>query len=166
MSDNLLTSQDRQEALSRAYAHAIAAAAGYSTYVPDLDRDSVDLGFKAGGLMRPNIHAQLKATINLRKAGTNSKFVISKKNYDDLRVVTQVPRILIVLAMPKKEQSWLNVSPAGLLMRRRAYWASLRGLPDLPLGQASKTIEIPTANVFDVKALTTLMQKARTGAPL
>lgn len=166
MPDSLLTSQDRQEALSRAYTHAIAAAAGYTTYVPDLDRDSVDLGFKAGGAMRPNIHAQLKATTGLRKAGSNLKFVVSKKNYDDLRVVTQVPRVLIVLAMPKNELSWLNVSPARLQIRRCAYWVSLRGLPDLPLSQQSKTIEIPMANLFDVGALKILMEKARTGAPL
>jgi hypothetical protein len=166
MADSLFTSQDRQEALSRAYAHAIAAAAGYSTYIPDLDRDSVDLGFKAGGAMRPNLHAQLKATVNLRKAGNDFKFVISKKNYHDLRVATQVPRLLIVLGMPRNEKSWLNVSPARLLMRRCAYWVSLRGLADLPFGQASKTIDIPTANVFDVDALRTLMEKARTGTPL
>jgi hypothetical protein len=53
-----------------------------------------------------------------------------------------------------------------LLMRRCAYWVSLRGLADLPFGQASKTIDIPTANVFDVDALRTLMEKARTGTPL
>jgi hypothetical protein len=66
VSDALLSTQDRQEALSRAYAHAIAAGAGYVTYVPDYDRDSIDLGFIAAGKMRPNLHVQLKATINLR----------------------------------------------------------------------------------------------------
>src|SRR5262249_22420578 len=44
VSDNLLSTQDRQEALSRAYASAVAAGAGYVTYIPDYDRDSVDLG--------------------------------------------------------------------------------------------------------------------------
>ncbi|MGW1420546.1 DUF4365 domain-containing protein [Bradyrhizobium manausense] len=166
MTDSLLSSQDRQEALSRAYAHAIAAAAGYTTYAPDLDRDSVDLGFSAGGAMRPNLHAQLKATISLSKAGNVFKFVVKKKNYDDLRAVTQVPRLLIVLGMPRKEQNWLNVSPARLLLRRCAHWVSLRGLPDLPADQATKTVEIPTTNVFDVDALKMLMEKARTGTPL
>src|SRR5262245_22650473 len=35
VSDNLLSTQDRQEALSRAYASAVAAGAGYVTYIPD-----------------------------------------------------------------------------------------------------------------------------------
>jgi Domain of unknown function (DUF4365) len=102
MSDELLSIQDRQEALSRAYAAVIAAGAGYATYAPDFDRDSIDLGFSAGGRMRPNLHVQLKATINLRKAGDHFKFLLKKKNYDDLRAPTQVPRVLVVLALPKK----------------------------------------------------------------
>src|SRR5262252_8228554 len=37
VSDNLLSTQDRQEALSRAYASAVAAGAGYVTYIPDFN---------------------------------------------------------------------------------------------------------------------------------
>jgi Domain of unknown function (DUF4365) len=166
MSDALLTGQDQQEALSRAYVAAIAAMAGYVTYVPDLDRDSVDIGFKAGGAMRPNLHAQLKATINLRKSGSDFAFSLNKKNYDDLRAATQVPRILVVLRMPRKQAAWLDVSVSRLIMRRCAYWVSLSGLPDLAVGQLSKTITIPGSNLFDCESLKTLMDKSRQGIPL
>src|SRR5262249_62065433 len=40
VSDNLLSTQDRQEALSRAYASAVAAGAGQRTYQPAADRRS------------------------------------------------------------------------------------------------------------------------------
>jgi hypothetical protein len=163
VSDALLSTLDRQEALSRAYAGAIAAGAGYATYVPDYDRESIDLGFSAAGRMRPNLHVQLKATINLRRAGEFFKFSLKKKNYDDLRVPTQVPRIIVVLALPKKETSWLNVSASKLVMKRCAYWTSLRGKPELPDGQGSVTIEIPLANRFDVAGLRKLMEAARGG---
>ena len=63
MSDVLLTVPDQEEALSRAYAHAIAAGAGYITADYDLDRDGVDLRIQAGGPMRPALELQLKATI-------------------------------------------------------------------------------------------------------
>jgi hypothetical protein len=117
MSDSLLSSQDQQEALSRAYASTIAARAGYTTQPPaDFDRDSIDLCFNAGGRMRPNLHAQLKATINLQKSGTVLKFPLKKKNYDDLRIATQVPRILIVLALPKNVAAWVDVSVARLII--------------------------------------------------
>ncbi len=160
----LLTTQDRQEAFSRAYAAAIAAGAGYVTYVPDLDRDSVDIGFCAGGAMRPNLHAQLKATINLRKSGEFLKLQLKKKNYDDLRVATIVPRIIIALDLPRREHSWLNISAQRLIIKRSAFWMSLRGMPDLPSGRESITIEIPLANQFDVDELKRLMQMARSGA--
>jgi hypothetical protein len=163
MSDALLTIQDRQEALSWAYANVIAAGAGYTTYKPDFDRDSVDIGFNAAGAARPNLHVQLKATINLRKEGNVFRFSLKKKNYDDLRVPTQVPRILVVLALPKAETSWLNVSVSRLIMRRSAYWVSLKGQAELPEGQASVTITIPMANTFDVSALKKLMEMSRRG---
>jgi Domain of unknown function (DUF4365) len=127
------------------------------------DRDSIDLGFMAAGKMRPNLHVQLKATINLRIAGAFFKFPLKRKNYDDHRVPTQVPRIIVVLALPKKERDWLNVSVSRLVMKKCAYWVSLRRKPELPDSQESVTIEIPVANVFDVAGLRKLMQAARDG---
>jgi hypothetical protein len=67
------------------------------------------------------------------------------------------------LALPKKETSWLNVSVSKLVMKRCAYWTSLRGKPELPDGQGSVTIEIPLANRFDVAGLRKLMEAARGG---
>ena len=65
---SLLTSQDREEALSRVYARAVAAGAGYATADCDFDRDGVDLQIHAGGAMRPAVDLQLKATTNLTSA--------------------------------------------------------------------------------------------------
>ena len=110
-----------------------------------------------------NLHVQLKATINLRKSGDFFKFQLEKKNYDDLKVETMVPRIIVILALPKKEEIWLNVSVERLIIRRCAFWASLRGMPELPLGQESKTIAAPAVNKFDVNGLNKLMEMARTG---
>ena len=61
MNDALLTSQDREEALSRVYARAVAGA-GYVTSDCEFDRDGVDLSIHAGGAMRPALDLQLKAT--------------------------------------------------------------------------------------------------------
>ena len=43
MPDVLLTVPDQEEALSRVYAQAVAARAGYLTANYDFDRDGVDL---------------------------------------------------------------------------------------------------------------------------
>ena len=68
MNSSLLTNPDREEALSRVYAHAVAARAGYVTAVYDIDRDGIDLRIQAGGKMRPALDLQLKASVNLGEA--------------------------------------------------------------------------------------------------
>ena len=67
MTDALLVSTDREEALSQVYVQALAAAAGYVTMHGNFDRDGVDLSIRAGGKFRPCLDMQLKATVNLER---------------------------------------------------------------------------------------------------
>ena len=111
MSDKLLADTDSEEALSRAYIQAIAAGAGYVVATMDFDRDGVDVEIKAGGAMRPALDLQLKATINL--GATNNgvfRFPLKVRNYNLLRISTQVPRLLVVLDLPKNPDEWLRVT--------------------------------------------------------
>ncbi len=112
--------------------------------------------------MRPQVHVQLKATINLKLQNGNCKFPLPIKNYDDLRIETQAPRILVVLAMPRREPQWLNVNQKRMILRRTAYWLSLRGQPEVD-NTASVTVTIPEQNHFTVDALRALMEKSRRG---
>ena len=129
MTESLLTKNDQKERLSVVYANALAAYAGYVAYEPSgPDRDSVDLGIRAGGQQRPGLDVQLKATSNLTtpQAGGDKSFRLSKKNYDDLRAQTQTPRLLVVLELPKHKTHWLTVTTEELTLRHRAYWLSLQ----------------------------------------
>jgi len=164
MSGALLTSQDREEALSLAYLHAIAAGAGYAVALTNFDRDGIDAQVQAGGTMRPCLGVQLKATINLapHKDGT-LRYPLKKRNFDLLRVETMVPRILVVLDLPQDEASWLTVTTDELALRKCAYWASLAGQPD-PGNPVSVTVTIERRNLFDVQGLVSLMDQARSGA--
>lgn len=163
MSNGLLTSADREEALSIAYVSAVAAGAGYTTSTRSLDRDGIDIQFQAGGDMRPTLDAQLKATVGLGnlKKGVY-RYPLKRSNYDKLIVASYVPRILIVLALPKKEVDWLNITPRQLIMRRCAFWVNLRGMPSTQNAE-SVTISIDPKNLFDVAGLQALMAKAGTG---
>ena len=100
--DGLLSKADRQEQLSKAYAHAIAARAGYTTAVFDPDRSGIDMQVRAGGWRNPSLDLQLKATINLRPRINRSEFSfrLKKSNYNQLREESQTPRLLVVLDMP------------------------------------------------------------------
>jgi hypothetical protein len=153
------------EALSRAYVSAIAAAAGYVVSTSDFDRDSVDLVLSAGGAMRPQLAIQLKATTKIPTRAAQFKFSLSKKNYDDLRTNTRTPRILVVLAMPKSSTSWLSHKVQRLILRRCAFWKSLRGLPESE-NETKIQITLDTSQVFDVPTLVDLMEKSRTATAL
>ncbi len=164
MTTTLLTIPDRKEGLSLVYAKALAARAGFVTSTPETDRDSVDLHIQAGGPQRPALALQLKATGGLGppQAGER-RFRLSLKNYDDLRVATQTPRLLVVLELPENEEEWMTVTPEELVLRRRAYWLSLQQGYEEVVGQQTVTVRIPERNVFDIEALRMLIEKSRAG---
>jgi hypothetical protein len=161
--DALLSDNDVAEAISAAYAHAIAAASGYVVALRHFDRDGIDITFEAGDAMRPKIDAQLKATINLGAPVNGAfRYPCPKRNYDLLRVATQTPRILIVLDLPPDRHDWLATSEDQLVLRRVAYWTSLRDAAESD-NSTSVTIDIPVENRFDVTELGRLMTMSRTG---
>ena len=161
--DRLLTTRDQEERLSMVYVQAIVARAGYTTAIPVPDLDGIDLLIQAGGPMRPQLAIQLKATINLSQASDESfRFPLPVRNYDLLREPTLVPRLLVVLNLPRDEQQWLTVTENGLVIRRGAYWLSLLGREETA-NQESVTVAIPKEHLFDVAALRDLMARSRTG---
>ena len=164
MPDALLTTQQEEENLSKVYAHAVAARAGYTTAVYEHDMDGVDIRIQAGGAMRPAIELQLKATINLGPPDDDGyfHFPLRRPNYDNLIIDTQTPRYLVVLDLPREESEWMTISDQELKLRRRAYWLDLLG-EDETENQYSITVRIPESNVFDVGSLRALMEQSRGG---
>jgi hypothetical protein len=159
----LLTDNDIEEAVSSAYAHAIAAAAGMVVALRHFDRDGIDITFETGGDQRPKLDAQLKATINLAKSAEGMyRFPCPRKNYDLLRIPTQVPRILIVLHLPRNKSEWVKCTPKNLILRNCAYWTNLNGAPATE-NETSVTVNIIPDNVFHVEGLKLLMEMSRSG---
>lgn len=161
--DGLLTSADREEALSRAYLQAVAARAGYVVASDDFDRDGIDCVIRAGGRMRPALGVQLKATMKLGEAREGGyRYPLKRRNYDLLREPTQTPRVLVVFALPEDENDWLTVTEEQLVLRRCAYWISLAELPETD-NHESVTVSLPSHQCFDVAALRDLMERSRRG---
>ena len=164
MSDVVLTSTDRQEALSRAYVAAVAAGAGYTLAVQDFDRDGVDVQVRAGGTMRPSLDVQLKSTTRLDQGRDGQfRYPLRLRNYDLLRQPALVPRILVVLDLPRNEERWISISARKLVMRRCAYWADIAGFPETT-NTETVTLAIRKQNRFDIENLKKLMERARKGA--
>lgn len=166
----MLTENHIKEGLSRAYILAVAHRAGFNCSLREFDY-GIDGTFlhikKAHGHRRVEsgfkIDFQAKASHRCTISGKEISYVLSAKNQRDL-VDTNVgtPRILIILALPREPSEWLKTSPSQLVMRRCAWWTSLRGLPPTR-NDTAQTIKIPIQNTFDVDALTAMMGRVRAG---
>ena len=71
------------------------------------------------------------------------------------------PRILIVLALPRAESTWLECSEEALLLRTCCYWTQLQGPPS---GNTSKKrVCFSRTQVFTPEALQGMFQRIRQG---
>ena len=161
----MLSPNDIKEELSLAYVRAIASRAGFSIEEIRKDRDSVDLKVCARGLLAedavltsPELAIQLKATVLEPLPTDEFSFVLPRKNYDDLSAPSLVPRILVVFVLPEDEQQWLTHTEESLILRRCAYWRSLRGAPPTP-NETSQTIRMSRGQTFDLDTLRGLLRK-------
>jgi hypothetical protein len=111
-------------------------------------------------LTEVDIKVQLKATIaEPTDDGLNYEYRLQGANrYNDLRSETiGIARILVVLFLPRDAAEWLNHAPDQLVLRRCAYWQSLRGAPEITAG--SVVVKLPKAQHFSPDSLTQLVSR-------
>jgi hypothetical protein len=60
-------------------------------------------------------------------------------------------KLLVVFRLPADENEWLRLSEDQLVMKKCAYWVSLRGALEVT-GQESTTVRVPRKNVFSPDA--------------
>ena len=130
----MLTPNGIKQEISYLFLHAIATRLGYALERTCIDMDSIDATICARGkvpgsrgkILSPKIGVQLKAT-ERECLDDSIPFVIPKKNYDDLRQNTMVPRILLVVFLPVGED-WFNLDLEKISLYGKGYWMSLNGL--------------------------------------
>jgi hypothetical protein len=112
-----------------------------------------------GTLAGPKIDVQLKASSDPSHVHPEHiSWSLSRKHYDILRGNACVSRILVVLVLPAEEDDWVHHSAESLILRRCAYWESLRGHGPLEADKDGTTVHVPTANVFSPSTLQRLME--------
>jgi hypothetical protein len=120
-----------------------------------------------GTLAGPKLDIQLKATSVQQHVGDQHiSWSLSRSHYDVLRAETCNPRILVVLVLPAASSEWIEHTPASLILRRCAYWRTLRGLGPIAGEAGSTTIQVPLSNVFSPATLEELMAKISRGEAL
>ncbi|NJK76628.1 MAG: DUF4365 domain-containing protein [Microcoleus sp. SU_5_6] len=146
----------RKELFSKAYVRAVAAVAGCSVDQPEDDYDSIDLRIKArsiqGAVSYPQLDLQLKCTSRDILDANCIRYPLILKNYNDLRINCQIPRILVVVLVPENIAEWLEQSEQQMSIKYCAYWVSLRGFSATG-NIRSVTVELPRNNLFSVTAI-------------
>ena len=110
-----------------------------------------------GTVLSPKIDVQLKAT-QRECSGDPIPFSISKKNYDDLRQNTMVPKALIVLFLPP-EMDWLGFDEDKILIYGKGFWMSLKGRKEGE-NHSAETIYLTQENRLTVESIRQLMISA------
>ena len=164
MSEKLPINQ-RKSRLSIACIEAVSSQAGYQIVEIKVDNDSIDGTFYGDFGLKPRIEFQAKATArDLVKSDGRIHYPLPKKNYDDLRVESITPRILIIMLMPDDPDDWIEQTDEAFCVRHGVYWTSILGAPD-SANTDSVTVYVPMENVFDSEHLDRMMQNIeRTGA--
>ena len=160
MADTFLSTNQRKAELSFAYLAALSVFAGYTCQRgPEPDLDSIDATIRSGDSMRSQFDIQLKSTSVPERRPDGLHFRLHRKNYNDLTLKRQSPLILVVLELPVEEKEWLECTAEHLLVRRCAWWMSLRGRS--PIATGSKVVVIPHAQRLHETSLEQLMDRAR-----
>lgn len=118
-----------------------------------------------GKVQAPRLELQLKCTSTDILDGRRARFPLPIKNYNDLRISSLVPRILVVVLVPKSLDDWLRHSETEMCLRRCGYWVSLREQPETQ-NLTAVTVELPRSNQFTVESITSVMNRISQGGLL
>lgn len=164
----MYTIKDTESELSVAYLQAIAARNRFSCAIGTrtMDNNGIDatlhgMGNFGGALTEITLHVQLKATTKEPSIqdGKISYFLDSIALYDKYRALSaNVPKILVVLFLPKAEPEWVSHSVDALCIRKCAYWVSLRGAT-ASTNSSGVTVYIPESQALSPEELQNIFSR-------
>jgi hypothetical protein len=149
--------------LSYAYLHAIASHAHFGCAPTDRNNDAIAIDAFISVRERLSrqsrwtdfkIEVQLKATTRVPEGQHPFfSFPMPVHQYDKLRDTRALAnKLLVILLLPEQTGEWLKWTMDELLLRRCAYWVSLRGAPAVS-SVSTTNVRISRANVLSVDRL-------------
>ncbi|MCB5908555.1 DUF4365 domain-containing protein [Streptomyces pinistramenti] len=156
------------ETLQVGYLHAVAAASGCSLAQPFPD-NGIDWHVSHGAPGHTvddevTIKVQLKCTYQTapHPPGRSFGFTLDNDHLTKLaRTPVAVHKILVVMLAPRGQDDWLRAGHDCLELRHCCYWINLAGHP--VTGRRRTTVRIPTARIFDDRALCDIMTRVGAG---
>ncbi|HTH49891.1 MAG TPA: DUF4365 domain-containing protein [Candidatus Limnocylindria bacterium] len=170
----MLTIPHCKESLSRAYVTAVVGRSRNNLvwgreYDYGVD-GTVRMLAPRGTRIRENgfgFDFQSKTTTDWEIDGTEVVYDLEANAYNDLaeRAGTGAfPFLLVLLCLPKADDSWLDVTNEKLILQKCAFWAKLGGEQTANTG--TRRIRIPVANVFTPTAVRAILGEIETGTML
>lgn len=161
----MITKNHRQEGLSRAYIQAVAAKAGFAfnprTVDYGMDFSLNQIVLQKGRLCETgiDIDIQARSTTLARITAEAVLYDLDIHTYEMLRdPLAKTMRLLVLLVLPTDESEWLRLSEEELLLRRAAYWYSVKGQPSTT-NRRSIRLAIPRSQLFTPEALHDLARR-------
>ena len=159
-----MTDEHRLEQLSRAYMHAVAAAAGCTCARPEPDY-GIDLTLRRivwrGSEWVPgsrDLDVQLKSTTTAALTPNEVVYDLDVRAYDILRRSTRsAPVLLLLVLFPAEPADRLIQSEDRLEIRGSGYWLWLRGMPAVT-NTSTARVHIPRQNQFTPTVLERIME--------
>jgi hypothetical protein len=166
----MMTQNDIEEALSRAYVFAVASRAGVNIAGSAKDY-GVDGTFRRIFVFPDNTRTetgfpldfQLKASINCTVGETHVSYRMNATAYNKLvwrRNNGSTPILLILMVLPNDPVTWINHSEDQLLLRHCCYW-HLVGYEEITT--ATTMLEIPREQALNPAALDDLLDAVEAG---
>lgn len=160
-----------KEELSVSYTKAVSASAGMTCDIRQRDygidgsiNDVVYIpsrkGYRESGFA---IDFQLKSTVTAEIVNDKVVYDLEIKNYKDL-IETHVgrQRILILYILPEEKEDWVDISSERTVLKKCAYWCSLRGLQDVN-NHSTVRIKIPVSQLLTKDELIRIMNIIKEG---
>jgi Domain of unknown function (DUF4365) len=157
----------QKELFSNAYLQAVSATAGFQSYRPMPDIDKSDWVIAAPGpkqtVRSPKVEVQLKCTSRDVLNDDQLAFFVDLETYDNLRdPAHMVPKILVVVIVPRIVNDWVRHSEENLQLHHCGYWLSIRGWPESE-NKSGETVHISRSQQFTVEALLRMMERLGAG---
>lgn len=158
------------ELLQIGYLHSVVAAAGCTLGAPFPDR-GIDWTVNHESSQHSvdpeaTIKISLKSTstVGPNPSGAHFSFRLENEHLRKLEASpVTVPRILVVMLVPPSWDDWIAVGSNNLTVAHCSYWVNLEGMQHSRAAGGKTTVHIPTANIFDDKALCEIMQRVGSG---
>ena len=160
-----------QSNLSFSYLHAVVSRVGGSCESTGRTADNmgIDVTLMFQGQFSPRpvyqtipIIGQLKSTRQpLHIVNGKISYSLCSKQYRKYTQSSTTEFLLFLFALPENPESWLQLTPQELILRKCCYWTSLAGAP--PAIEESITIHIPEKNLFNVEQLRQILEMLSKG---